>query len=190
MKHTLKHTVLGAACVSILIAVSGAAQAVAISGQGTWESTLQGRDLDGDLSTSEAYYDTVLDITWLADANYGSGSIYDDIGVNDIYGTTTDGEMTWQNALDWAASLNPYDSGIADWRLPTTVDVGNNGCSYTSVYQGVDCGDNITTHSEMSHMFYVSLGNKAYYSTSGVYQPGYGLSNTGPFSNVQSDIYW
>ena len=41
---------------------------VAIGGQGTWESTLKGRNLDGNASTIEAYYDTVLDITWLADA--------------------------------------------------------------------------------------------------------------------------
>lgn len=52
----IKHTILGAVCASALIAISGAAQAVAISGQGTWESTLQGRDLDGNLSTFEAYY--------------------------------------------------------------------------------------------------------------------------------------
>jgi hypothetical protein len=39
-------------------------------------------------------------------------------------------------------------------------------------------------------MFYITLGDKAYYSTAGAYQPGYGLSNTGPFSNVQSDVYW
>ncbi len=37
---------------------------------GTTHAALQGRDLDGNLATFEAYYDTVLDITWLADANY------------------------------------------------------------------------------------------------------------------------
>ena len=36
-----------------------------IEGQGTCEITLEARDLDGDASTLEAYYDTVLDITWL-----------------------------------------------------------------------------------------------------------------------------
>jgi len=88
--------------------------------------------------------------------------------------------------------LNPYGSGISGWRLPTTIDVGNDGCSYTNGYQGVDCGYNITTHSEMSHMFYVTLGDKAYYDTSGV-GPQAGWSptpNTGPFSNVRDDYYW
>src|SRR3989344_3407437 len=84
--------------------------AAAVSGQGTWESTLQGRDLDGNLATAEAYYDTALNITWLANANAGAGSIYDN-------GTsTTDGRMTWANARAWAISLNPYGSSITGWR--------------------------------------------------------------------------
>lgn len=48
----MKHSILGAACAGILITVSGTAQAVAISGHGTWEITLQGRDLDGFVHTS------------------------------------------------------------------------------------------------------------------------------------------
>lgn len=48
--------------------VSITMHAISISGQGTWETTLQGRDLDGNLNTFKAYYDTVLNITWLADA--------------------------------------------------------------------------------------------------------------------------
>jgi hypothetical protein len=36
-----------------------------------------------------------------------------------------------------------------------------------------------------------TLGDKAYYNTSGVGpQAGWGLTNTGPFSNVQSNAYW
>lgn len=157
-------------CASLITIVSQATQAVGVSGQGTWESTLQGRDLDGDLSTIEAYYDTTLDITWLADANYA-------------------GKMDWATANNWAANLNPYNSGITGWRLPDTVDVGNDAATYTNIYQGVDYGYNITTHSELSHMFYETLGDLAYYDTSGNVQSGYGLSNTGPFSNLDSS-YW
>ena len=148
--------------------------AASITGQGTWESTLQGRDLDGDISTFEAYYDTTLDITWLADANYA--------------GTT----MDWATANNWAANLNPYNSGITGWRLPETVDVGNDGATTNgNIYQGVDTGYNITTHSELSHMFYEVLGNTAYYDTSGNGpQTGYGLSNIGPFTNIRSYVYW
>ena len=151
--------------------------AVAISDQGTWETTLQGRDLDGNLATFEAYYDTVLNITWLANANY-AGTV-----------------MTWFTANTWATSLNPYGSGITGWRLPTTVDVGNDGATYTNIYQGVDFGYNITTHSEMSHMFYVTLGNSALYNTGGAVmectaENYYCLTNTGSFSNLQPRYYW
>jgi len=81
--------------------------AVAVSGQGTWGATLLPRDLDGDLSTVEAYYDTVLDITWLGDANYART-----LGLIQI--------MNWTTANSWAAGLNPYGSGITGWRLPDT----------------------------------------------------------------------
>ncbi|MBI5042007.1 MAG: DUF1566 domain-containing protein, partial [Gammaproteobacteria bacterium] len=180
--NTIQHNLIVALSLCASFVIPNIASAVAISGQGTWETTLQGRDLDGNLATAEAYYDTSLNITWLANANYAMTS-----GYTPAY---TFGMMTWAAANAWAAGLNPHGSGITGWRLPTTVDVGSNGCSSSNIYQGVDCGYNLTAHSEMSHMFYVTLGDKAYYSTSGIHQPGYGLSNTGPFSNLQSYIYW
>jgi hypothetical protein len=152
--------------------VSTLAHAASVSGQGTWETTLQGRDLDGNLATFEAYYDTSLNITWLANANY-AGTI-----------------MDWTTANAWAAGLNPYRSGITGWRLPTVTDTGTSGCDFG--YTGTDCGFNVNTATgEMAHMFYTILGDKAFYNTSGVGpQAGWGLTNTGPFSNVQSLIYW
>jgi hypothetical protein len=166
-----------AACLFILNLFAPVAHAAMISGQGTWETTLQARDFDGNTATIEGYYDTVLGITWLADANYA--------------GTT----MNWATANAWAAGLDL--DGIAGpdgWRLPDTVDVGNDGATYTNIYQGVDYGYNITTHSEMSHMFYNTLGNTAWYDTSGTTTgctaPNYCLTNTGPFSNLQSSYYW
>lgn len=150
----------------------GMVHASSVAGQGTWETTLQGRDLDGNLSTSEAYYDISLNITWLADANYA--------------GTT----MDWLTANAWAANLNPYGSGITNWRLPAVTDTGAPGPQCAN--NGTDCGYNVDTASgEMAHMFYATLGNKGYYDTAGNYpQPGWGLSNTGPFSNVQTHFYW
>ncbi|MCR4346465.1 MAG: PEP-CTERM sorting domain-containing protein [Sulfuricaulis sp.] len=148
--------------------VSALTHAASVSGQGTWETTLQGRDLDGNLSTFEAYYDTVLDITWLANAGYAGTS------------------RNWLTANAWAMGLNPYGSNITGWRLPTTIDVGNDGATI-----GVDAGYNMTTHSEMSHMFYVTLGNKAVCTTSGTCFPdGWGLTNTGPFYALVPDSYW
>jgi hypothetical protein len=129
-----------------------------------------------------AYYDDVADLTWLADANYAKTSGYD-----------TDGQMTWQAAVDWAAQLTV--GGAGGWRLADTIDVGNDGATYTNRFQGVDYGFNITTHSELSNMFYNVLGNTAYYDTSGVATgcttaPNYCLTNTGPFSNLQPYYYW
>src|SRR3990172_3864377 len=157
------------ALIVVALGASSFAHAASVSGQGTWETTLQGRDLDGNLATAEAWYDTALNITWLADANYVRTS------------------RTWTNANAWAAGINLY--GITGWRLPTVTDVGNDGCTYTNLYQGVDCGYNITTQGEMSHLFYTTLGNLALYNTAGSPQAGSGLTNTGPFSNVRPSIY-
>jgi hypothetical protein len=143
-----------------------AAQAAAVSGQGTWQTTLQARDLDGNGST-DAYYDTALNITWLADAGAFSG--------------------TWDDSKAWADNL--VVGAYSDWRLPTMVDTGTPGCSFA--FSGTDCGYNVSpSTSELAHLYHVTLGNKSDFDTSGGAQSGSGLSNTGPFSNVQSSYYW
>ena len=77
-------------------------------------------------------YDDVLDITWLADADYAVTSEYDD-----------DGLMNWSDAVEWADTLEyaKYD----DWRLPdiTIPCEGIIGCTVTS---------------EFGYLFYVELG--------------------------------
>lgn len=113
----------------------------------------------------------MLNITWLADAN--------PLG----YG------MDWGTANAWAAGLDPYGSGITGWRLPTITDTGTSGCDYS--LSGTDCGYNVDTATgEMASLFFNTLGNLSYFDTSGNYQPGAGLGNTGPFSNVHSGYYW
>ena len=46
----------------------------------------------------------------------------------------------------------------------------------------------------MAHLFYNTLNNKGYCDPTSAYscssQAGYGLVNTGPFSNFLSDTYW
>jgi len=115
----------------------------------------------------------------------------------------TDGTpMTWADAIAWIDSLNSINYlGYNDWRLPVNSPV--NGSSYLNVgrYDGSsDIGYNISapgsaypgsTASEMAYMFYTELGNLSYYDTSaGWPQPGWGLSNSGPFTNLQPDYYW
>jgi len=130
-----------------------------------------------------AYYDTDADLTWLADANYAQTS-----GINIV------GRKRWQSAMWWAENLTV--GGVDGWRLPTTVDVGNDGHTYTNytVNEGVDFGYNITAHSELSNMFFNVLGNKSFRDTSGTATgctaPDYCLTNTGPFSNIQLNSYY
>ncbi|MBI5042206.1 MAG: DUF1566 domain-containing protein [Gammaproteobacteria bacterium] len=163
---------MSTALVGIGLLNAGFANAVPVSGQGTWETTLQGRDLDGNLATFEAYYDTTLDITWLANANYAGMP------------------MDWISATAWVENLNPYGNGIAGWRLPTVTDTGTAGCDFA--YTGTDCGYNVDTATgEMASLFYVTLGNLGYFKSSGEGpQPGWGLTNTGPFSKIESGNYW
>lgn len=165
----------------LLAATCTLANAAAVSGQGTWEATLKGRDLDGDLSNGyEAYYDTALNITWLADADFASAGM-----------TPYQGMMTWDQAKAWTAQL--MIGGRGGWRLPNVKPINGSAFQYQSSSSGsTDKGYNITsTQSELSHLFYVTLGNKGYESPSGAQQPpGWGLSNTGPFSNIRADYYW
>lgn len=152
---------------------------------GAANATLMGRDLNGSVGSFEAYYDTDLDITWLADANYAQTSGYD-----------ADGKMTWDAATTWVAQLEI--NGYADWRLPTTTDTGAPGCT-AFANSGTDCGYNVdTASSEMAHLYFVTLGNQSYYTTGGVESGTYfggvnsfsTLDSVGSFINFQSDNYW
>ncbi len=129
-----------------------------------------------------AYYDTDADLTWLADASAVQTSGYDADG---------DGRMPWQEANVWVEQLTV--GGVSGWRLPESIDVDNDGTTYVNgnFYTGFDGGYNVAVHSELSNLYYNVLGNLAYYDTNGnSEQPGWGLQNTGPFSNVQLGYYW
>ncbi len=129
---------------------------------GAVQAALQGRDLDGDAATFEAYYDTVLDITWLGDANYARTSGYD-----------ADGTMAWSEAKTWTANLSIYDAvnGITydNWRLPAISPV--NGVNFNLSYRtdgSSDLGYNITSPgSELAYMYHVNMGNPGYYTPEG-----------------------
>lgn len=105
---------------------------------------------------------------------------------------------TWENQGLWAIGLNiagiliyninPIYSVTwsGDWRLPSTVDgVRVHGYDGTTT-----AGYNITS-SEMGHLFYVELGNKGEYDTSGNYLgAGNCLTHTGEFKNLIAHTYW
>ncbi len=121
-------------------------------------------------------YDDDLNITWLLNSNYAETSGYD-----------SDGLMSWSDAVSWAESL--VYGGFDDWRLPSTVVFDPNCSDNLGTYtQGYNCNS-----SEMGHIFYNELNNLGYVAPDGTTpQPGWGLSNTGPFIYIQEDSvgYW
>lgn len=112
-----------------LLACAGSASAIPVPGMGTWETTLQSRDINGD-GMVDVYYDTAHDITWLADAKYGAGSAFDD-GAD-----PSDGRMSFANAANWVAALDVH--GMTGWRFGSEVDslffttLGNSGVPSTA----------------------------------------------------------
>lgn len=108
-------------------------------------------------------YDNLLDITWLADANYVQTSGYD-----------SDGRMNFSAANTWAAGLS-Y-GGYDDWRLPTALNQDGSGPCF-----GYNC-----TSSEMGHMFYNNLGATA---GSNILS-GANTDNLALFTNLQNYVYW
>ena len=149
--------------------------------QGTWTTTLVPHDLVGYSSNiyrgTDAYYDAVLDITWLRNAD-------------------VNGRQTWAVANEWANNLT-Y-GGYDDWRLPTIGDTGNLGCS-SVLGNFSDCGYNVrtvidgVTYSEMAHLLSVTLGNKGKCTpgySSCIPQPNWGMTNVGGFQGMSSGNYW
>jgi len=60
----------------LLSLTSATLLAASVSGQGTWETTLQGRAPVTPGGTDyQAYFDTVLNITWVADTNLAGGTM-------------------------------------------------------------------------------------------------------------------
>ncbi|MBL8199380.1 MAG: DUF1566 domain-containing protein [Chromatiales bacterium] len=150
-----------------------------------WLSTMPADAALHSRLSGQAYYDDVLDITWVADANLAQTSGYD-----------ADGLMNWDAAQGWIASLNTANYlGANDWRLPTVTDTGAPGCNFG--FSGTDCGFNVDLATgEMAHMFYGTLGNVAAVDTSGTATgcesspPDFCLTNIGPFSNFEPTNYW
>jgi MYXO-CTERM domain-containing protein len=185
MKTKNRTTLIAAAALSIGLLAAAGAHAALVSVLG-----------------GQAINDTDLNVTWLADANYAKTSGYD-----------ADGLMTWTQAQSWIVSLNAENGGgghlgYNNWRLPTTGPVNGVSMNYNFSYNGsTDYGYNVSAPgtayagskgSEMAYLFYNELGNKGYCdpatSTTGSCsgpQAGWGLSNSGLFSNLQSiGVYW
>lgn len=146
-------------------------------------AVLQGRDLDGNATTFEAFYDTALDITWLADFGLSGGN------------------LSWKSAGTWAAGLSWH--GISGWRLPTVlpahgsalIEVGSNNGSTDFGYAKTGAGWG--TANELGHLFYVTLAGSGRCKpndaspTSCVTQTPHGLTgDVAPFFGIAAGDYW
>lgn len=105
-------------------------------------------------------YDTDLNITWLADANYAWTSGY-----------SVDGLLTYQESLEWADQL--VHGGYDDWRLAQ----GLPGSS-PPYCTGYHCDD-----TEMSHLYYTELGGTVPRGSVDL------TGDHGPFINIYHQ-YW
>jgi len=162
-------------------------------------------------------YDTVQDITWVADAslfrtlanasgnsaNYVQGIISSNEGIITSGNGThllaqsdfnaASGRMNWYAAKAWVNTLN-Y-GGIDQWRLPSMIDVGNDGCGPSS-----DCSYNIDTSlSEAGYMYFENLGLKPWRDIDGNTPGNHGIfgdgstsdeNNIGLVINLQSAAWW
>lgn len=131
------------------------------------QAALQARDADGD-GQADGYYDTTLDITWLARADAAAGSAQDD-GLSG-----SDGLMTWAAAQTWVAGLQV--AGIGGWRLPG-IDAACNGNGL-----GYGCS---SSAGELGHQFHVNLGGQVGQAISSTHGSGFAL-----FSGVSDAGQW
>jgi len=123
-------------------------------------------------------YDTVQNITWLADMNYARTSGQTGTGVN------VNGTMTWDAATAWASNL--VYGGFSDWRLPTLNPLDASCTGGFGVGFGYNC-----TGGELSRLFVADLGYNN--DGSGLItsdNTALQIANLALFSNVQSDFYW
>jgi hypothetical protein len=119
-----------------------------------------------------AYYDDVLDITWLTESRTGAGGIHDD-GLN-----TTDGRMSWASAVLAVSALNAANHlGVNNWRLPDTLqpDPTCAGQFDFGPPAGIQSFGSGCTGSELGHLRNLD---------------GISGSTPGPFLNVANDVYW
>ena len=99
------------------------------------------RDLDGNWSNGhEGVYDDVLDITWLADANYAK-TIGSNVGFSS-------GLMEWHDAQNFVDNLTI--GGFENWRLPEI------SCGYNNLY---GCSSVNNQAGELYELIINSLGN-------------------------------
>ncbi|MCV2354633.1 PEP-CTERM sorting domain-containing protein [Paucibacter sp. B2R-40] len=164
-----------------LVAIALASFAVSGQAKGTWETTLQARDIDQD-GVTDAYFDSTLNVTWLKDWNYAKSTGY--------AGANGSGGMSWLSAKTWAENLSI--GGYSDWRLPKMTPVNGVSFNYAFTQDGTsdqgyaNTGVGWGLASEIGHLYYVSLGHSKFSPEN---YPG--NSDNRPFQNMfAGSMYW
>jgi len=151
------------------------------------------------------YYDTVLDITWMADANYAKTVGFNDTGLISQQGAEflADGYLYFNAATgvlhsDWRLPTLGPDVGDYDAFLPDSNGRSPNGQGATGTGWGTP--DDSGIYSELGWMYYANLGGLPRCEAVGPgpceFNPNHGLPNlgggpnVGPFANLQLDFYW
>jgi uncharacterized protein (TIGR03437 family) len=131
-------------------------------------------------------YDTVNNISWLADANLAASNRF---GLPVCNASSTQvcvnpsGSMSYQAAAAWVQAMNAANYlGHTNWQLPTT-PLADSGCGFIGP-QNDSFGYNCSA-SALGSLYYNGLGLKA--PNTAVPIP---TSTAGPFSNFQPYLYW
>ncbi|MFI5166961.1 MAG: hypothetical protein ACHQQS_10100, partial [Thermoanaerobaculales bacterium] len=132
-------------------------------------------------------YDTVNNITWLADANLPASNRF---GLPACTGSgpqqtcvNPSGSMDYASAAAWVAAMNAANYlGHTNWQLPTTPPL-DSGCGKTGP-NGNSFGYGCSA-SAMGSLYYNALGLKA--PSTAVPIP---TNTVGPFTNLQPYLYW
>jgi len=138
-----------------------------------------------DTENNRLIYDDVLNVTWY-DFTYNE---YDFTDTSNISWPLN----AWHDVTAWAADLVVTFGGnlYTEWRLPTTGGAWTgSGWNPPMGYDGSNPWGYNVTSSEMGHLFYSSLGNDGSYDASGIPLGGAGLSEVGPFLNLEEEMYW
>jgi hypothetical protein len=125
-------------------------------------------------------YDDVMNVTWMADTNYGVTS-----GGFDALGFTVyNGQVNWYDAVTWAQYLE-Y-GGYDDWRLASPLNRDGSGPVLDQCQINISC-DN----SEFGYMFYRNLDVPYPNITAPVsFVEARNIANLALFINPQPKPYW
>ena len=138
--------------------------------------------------TPKVYYDTVLDFTWMADANYAKTIGFSDTGLISQQGADflADGYLYFNAATgvlhsDWRLPTLGPDVGDYDPFLPDSNGRSPNGQGATGTGWGTP--DDSGIYSELGWMYYANLGGLPRCEAVGPgpceFNPNYGLPDLG-----------